>query len=135
MNPAPAELLQLLKSAALQLSSSPTTETTKVRWFTALFTPLPARARKEKAAMPELIQAMRLVLFAKLTCILNESASHFLIGLPPVKRAKKSACSRFDKFNHVKYTKTLSVRNPHTVFFVPFRLGEVLSAAFNRSSR
>jgi len=25
MNPAPAELLQLLKSAALQLSSSPTT--------------------------------------------------------------------------------------------------------------
>jgi hypothetical protein len=84
MNPAPAELLQLLKSAALQLSSSPTTDTTKVRWSTILFTPQPARARKEKAAMPELIQAMRLVLFAKLTCILNESASYFLIGLPPV---------------------------------------------------
>jgi len=33
---------------------------------------------------------------------------------------KKSACSRFDKFNHVKYTKTLSVRNRHTAFFVPF---------------
>jgi hypothetical protein len=77
MNPAPAELLQLLKSAALQLSSSPTTETTEVRWSTTPFTSLPARARKEKAAMPELIQAMRLVLFAKLTRILNESASHF----------------------------------------------------------
>jgi hypothetical protein len=54
MNPAPAELLQLLKSAALQLSSSPTTDTTKVRWSTILFTPQPARARKEKAAMPEI---------------------------------------------------------------------------------
>ena len=32
----------------------------------------------------------------------------------------KSASSRFDKFNHVKYTKTLSVRNPHTVFFMRF---------------
>jgi hypothetical protein len=28
---------------------------------------------------------------------------------------QKLPCSRFDKFNHVKYTKTLSVRNPHTV--------------------
>src|SRR3712207_7466068 len=24
------------------------------------------------------------------------------------------SCSRFDKFNHVKYTKTLSLRNPRT---------------------
>jgi hypothetical protein len=27
---------------------------------------------------------------------------------------RKNPCSRFDKFNHVKYTKTLSVRNPRT---------------------
>jgi len=27
---------------------------------------------------------------------------------------QKNPCSRFDKFNHVKYTKTLSVRNPRT---------------------
>jgi hypothetical protein len=53
MNPAPAELLQLLKSAALQLSSSPTTETTEVRRFTTPFTSLPLSTRKEKAAMPE----------------------------------------------------------------------------------
>jgi hypothetical protein len=56
MNPAPAELLQTrenLKPAALQLSSSPTTETTKVRWFIVLFTLPPARTRKEKAALPE----------------------------------------------------------------------------------
>jgi len=33
---------------------------------------------------------------------------------------KKPASSRFDKFNHVKYTKTLSVRNPHTIFFMLF---------------
>jgi len=33
---------------------------------------------------------------------------------------EKSAASRFDKFNHVKYTKTLSVRNPHTIFFMSF---------------
>jgi hypothetical protein len=49
MNPAPAELLQLLKSAALQLSSSPTTWKTKVRWFTTLSTPLPARSAKRKS--------------------------------------------------------------------------------------
>jgi hypothetical protein len=49
MNPAPAELLQLLKSAALQLSSSPTTVTTKVRWFTKLFTPLLVRSAKRKS--------------------------------------------------------------------------------------
>jgi hypothetical protein len=84
MNPAPAELLQLLKSAALQISSSPTTETTKFDGSPSCSHRSPREARKEKAAMPELIQAMRLVLFAKLTCILNESASHFLIGLPPV---------------------------------------------------
>jgi hypothetical protein len=84
MNPAPAELLQLLKSAALQLSSSPTTETTKFDGSPHCPHRCPREARKEKAAMPELIQAMRLVLFSKLTCILNESASYFLIGLPPV---------------------------------------------------
>ncbi|WP_162600540.1 hypothetical protein [Massilia sp. WG5] len=54
MNPAPAELLQLLKSAALQLSSSPTTETTKVRWFNCCSHRCPREARKEKAAMPEI---------------------------------------------------------------------------------
>jgi hypothetical protein len=32
---------------------------------------------KKKPPCPNLDQAMRLVLFAKLTCILNESASHF----------------------------------------------------------
>jgi hypothetical protein len=67
MNPASAELLRLLKGklekpvrgfaksprATLQLSSSPTTETTKVRWFTPLFTPPRVALRKEKAAMPE----------------------------------------------------------------------------------
>jgi hypothetical protein len=51
MNPAPAELLQLLKSAALQLSSSPTTWKTKVRWFTTLFHTA-ARARREKKKPP-----------------------------------------------------------------------------------
>jgi hypothetical protein len=56
MNPAPAELLQLLKSAALQLSSSPTTETTKVRWFNRCSHHCPREARKEKAAMPEIIR-------------------------------------------------------------------------------
>jgi hypothetical protein len=77
MNPAPAELLQLLKSAALQLSSSPTTKRQKFDGPTRCPHRCPHETRKEKAAMPELIQAMRLVLFAKLTCILNESASHF----------------------------------------------------------
>jgi hypothetical protein len=48
MNPAPAELLQLLKSAALQLSSSPTTETTKVRWFTTLFHTAVRETREKK---------------------------------------------------------------------------------------
>jgi len=51
MNAAPAELLQLLKSAALQLSSSPTTETTKVRWFTMLIHTV-ARAKREKKKPP-----------------------------------------------------------------------------------
>jgi hypothetical protein len=49
MNAAPAELLQLLKSAALQLSSSPTTETTKVRWFTMLIHTAARRSAKRKS--------------------------------------------------------------------------------------
>src|SRR5689334_852239 len=78
------------------------------------------RYEKKKPPCPNPVQAMRLVLFVKLTCILNESASQYLDRLVSTFGAEKSACSRFDKFNHVKYTKTLSVRNPHTLFFAPF---------------
>jgi len=88
------------------------------------------RCEKKKPPCPKLIQAMRLVLFAKLTCILNESASHFLIGFAcrsdarfRLKFLHESHSSHFDKFNHVKYTKTLLVRNPRTVFFMPFHEG------------
>jgi hypothetical protein len=84
MNPAPAELLQLLKSAALQLSSSPTTIRQKFDGSQYCSHRSPQEREKKKPPCPKLIQAMRLVLFAKLTCILNESASYFLIGLPPV---------------------------------------------------
>jgi hypothetical protein len=49
MNPAPAELLQLLKSAALQPSSSPTTETTSLSMVHALFTSRPVRGAKRKS--------------------------------------------------------------------------------------
>jgi len=45
----------------------------------------------------------------------------------------KSGSSRFDKFNHVKYTKTLSVRNPHTIFFMCFT-GQT-SDGINRNDR
>jgi hypothetical protein len=76
MNPAPAELLQLLIIAALQ----PTTSGHPFTISAALFTSLPLRARKEKAALPEHDQAVRLVLFVTLKCILIESASHYSIG-------------------------------------------------------
>jgi hypothetical protein len=47
------------------------------------------RQRKEKAAMPEHDQAVRLVFFAMLTCILIESASYFFDRFDPRERAKK----------------------------------------------
>jgi hypothetical protein len=75
MNSAPAELLQLLTIAALQPSSSirqTTDRLVQVRCSTSR----PGRQRKEKAAMPEHGQAVRLVFFAMLTCILIESASY-----------------------------------------------------------
>jgi hypothetical protein len=70
MNTAPAELLQLLTIAALQ----PSLETTENN-----FGCLPVRCshrntgrtQKEKAAMPENDQAVRLVFFARLMCILG----------------------------------------------------------------
>ncbi|VXC53182.1 hypothetical protein MASSI9I_70427 [Massilia sp. 9I] len=64
------------------------------------------RARKEKAALPELGQAVRLVLFASLKCILIESVSYYSIDYCPDAR-DNITCSRFDKFKHVNYTKTL----------------------------
>nr|WP_314542385.1 hypothetical protein [uncultured Massilia sp.] len=54
MNPAPAELLQLLKSAALQPSSSPTTETTQVGGSLHCPHRCIGEMRKEKAAMPDI---------------------------------------------------------------------------------
>lgn len=48
-----------------------------------------------------------------LSAYLFESASHFFRSV--CRRSRRiSPRSRFDKFNHVKYTKTLSVRNLHT---------------------
>ncbi|TFW34033.1 hypothetical protein [Massilia horti] len=72
--------------------------------------------RKEKAAVPEPGQAVRLVFFARLSCILIESASHFFDRFAAVKTFEKTQRSHFDKFNHVKYTKTLSTRNWRTLF-------------------
>jgi hypothetical protein len=62
MNPAPAELLQLLTIAALQ----PTTLGHAPTAFSCASTSLPLRARKEKAALPEEDQAVRLILFVTL---------------------------------------------------------------------
>ena len=70
----------------------------------------PALTRKEKAAMPEQDQAVRLVFFVEVKCISVESASHVRSFFCLSSRLINSR-SRFDKFNHVKYTKTLSVRN------------------------
>jgi len=74
MNSAPAELLQLLTIAALQPSSSDYAR--HIDRF-AVSHRSPHQSRKEKAAMPEQDQAVRLVFFVKLTCILSESASYF----------------------------------------------------------
>ena len=79
--------------------------------------------------MPELGQAVRLVLFAKLKCILIESVSYYSIDYCPDAR-DNITCSRFDKFNHVKYTKTLSVRNPRTVYFMSFHEGKPTAIQF-----
>jgi hypothetical protein len=113
MNSAPAELLQLLTIAALQPSSSMTPNDGSVG-TSALFNTAARAKRKEKAAMPEHDQAVRLVFFAKLTCILIESASHFFDRFDRLFTCENSQRSHFDKFNHVKYTKTLSVRNSRT---------------------
>ena len=53
---------------------------------------------------------MRLIFFVEVKCIFVESASYFRSDFCLSSRLKYSR-SRFDKFNHVKYTKTLSVRN------------------------
>ena len=60
--------------------------------------------------MPEQDQAVRLVFFVEVKCISVESASHVRSFFCLSSRLENSR-SRFDKFNHVKYTKTLSVRN------------------------
>lgn len=111
MNPAPAELLQLLTIAALQ----PTTSGHSPTVFSAFSHRYPCGHEKKKPPCLTKDQAVRLVLFAWRLCILMESASHEFdrFCLPP--NMQKLPCSRFDKFNHVKYTKTLSVRNPRTV--------------------
>jgi acyl-[acyl carrier protein]--UDP-N-acetylglucosamine O-acyltransferase len=88
MNSAPAELLQLLTIAALQPSSSIDPNDGSVGTGTLLNSIGMRRQRKEKAAMPELDQAVRLVFFAKLTCILIESASHFFDRFAPRGHAK-----------------------------------------------
>ncbi|NHZ95654.1 hypothetical protein F2P46_07865 [Massilia sp. CCM 8734] len=64
MNSAPAELLQLLKFAALQLWSFLKTETTDTVFMVRCPHQEPTTV-KEKAAMPEPDQAVRLCLLQK----------------------------------------------------------------------
>jgi hypothetical protein len=113
MNAAPAELLQLLTIAALQPSPPVLRPATLVLHVT-LFTSQSQRLRKEKAAMPEQIRQCGLSFSLSIRAYWIESASHFLIGFLSGSHLKKRRCSPFDKFNHVKYTKTLSVRNCRT---------------------
>jgi hypothetical protein len=54
-----------------------------------------------------------------LSAYLFESASHFVLFFCRRSRFTSSR-SRFDKFNHVKYTKTLSVRNWHATIHLLF---------------
>lgn len=65
---------------------------------------------------------MRLIFFVEFKCISVESASHFYSFVCRCVRSK-NLHSQFDKFNHVKYTKSLSLRNWYTqirlLFFAP----------------
>jgi len=71
--------------------------------------------------MPEPGQAVRLIFFVELNAYSFESASHFYSFDVRCVRTK-NAHSQFDKFNHVKYTKSLLLRNwyahIHFIFFV-----------------
>jgi hypothetical protein len=72
MNSAPAELLQLLTTAALQPLSPPANWPAgrdEIGVSSAPFTSQTASPRKEKAAMPEQVQAVRLSFCGKFMCI------------------------------------------------------------------
>ena len=73
------------------------------------------QAEKKKPPCLNRIRQCGFVFCGSLSAYLFESASHIRSIFCPGSRLKSSR-SRFDKFNHVKYTKTLSVRNWHTAF-------------------
>jgi hypothetical protein len=72
MNSAPAELLQLLTIAALQPSSSHRA-TTKIGISQSIYKPdshlAIAPTQNKKAAMPDLLQAVRLAVGGEVRCI------------------------------------------------------------------
>jgi hypothetical protein len=99
MNPAPAELLQLLTIAALQ----PTSTGNRLNTFSLRY---PYGREKKKPPCLNFVRQCGFVFFASLACILIESVSYYSIDYYPDGR-DNITCSRFDKFNHVTYTKTL----------------------------
>jgi hypothetical protein len=111
MDPAPAELLQLLTIAALQ----PTTPGHAPLLSVALPHRYPYGHEKKKPPCLKKIRQCGLFFSLRFMCILMVSASQEFDRLSLSRNMQKHPCSRFDKFNHVKYTKTLSVRNPRTV--------------------
>jgi len=74
--------------------------------------------RKEKAAMPDIYQAMRLVLFAKLTCILNESASHFWSVCFPFRASKTGVFTFWQIQSRKVHENLVSAQPAHNIFRV-----------------
>ena len=119
MNSAPAELLQLLTIAALQPSSPRSLRRQK--------SVLPGRCphlvctnhEKKKPPCLNRIRQCGFVFAVRSGAYLCESSSYFDLFFCRISR-ENSAHSRFDNFNHVKYTKTLLVRNWRTHYFASF---------------